>query len=58
LIARANHSDDWRTDRRIATPIPRIMRFGIPGHLPGLVPETAPRTKDLEPGTGRAFPVR
>jgi hypothetical protein len=34
------------------------MRFGIPGHLPGLVPETPPTTKNLESGTGRAFPVR
>jgi hypothetical protein len=58
LIARASHSDDWRPDRRIVTPIRRIMRFGIPGHVPGLVPETASRTKNLEPGTGRAFPVR
>src|SRR5688572_19182510 len=35
-----------------------IMRFGIPGHLPGEVPDPGSRGEKLAIGNGKPFPVR
>lgn len=34
-----------------------IMRFGIPGHLPGQVPDPGSRAKKMPAGNGIPFPV-